>query len=146
MIKIVRHPIDLQEVLRWVQVPEAGAVDVFIGTTRDHSDGKKVISLEYEAYEPMALKEMEKIQKEAAARWSIQKVAIVHRIGRVEIGEASVVVAVAAAHRNETFSACRFVIDMLKKNVPIWKKELFEDGEVWVGFQSDRPSDAPPSF
>jgi len=137
MLKIVHAPIDLDEILRSVKSPEAGAIDVFIGTTRNHSNGKEVLSLEYEAYEPMALKFMEGIIAEAHQRWDISRIAIVHRVGKVEIGEASVVIAVSAAHRQEAFEACRYAIDSLKRDVPIWKKEVFRDGEVWVGLQSE---------
>ena len=91
-----------------------------------------MLHLEYEAYVPMALKEMEKIEADAKAQWPIKKIAMVHRIGRVDIGEASIVIAVSSAHRNEAFLACRYAIDTLKKTVPIWKKEFFHDGEVWV--------------
>ena len=137
MVRIVHEAIDLEEVLRSVQTPEVGAIDIFIGTTRNHSDGKEVLSLEYEAYEPMALKLIEGIAKEAHARWSIHRIAIVHRVGKLGIGEASVVVAVSSAHRREAFEACRYAIDTLKSDVPIWKKEVFADGEAWVGLQSD---------
>ena len=137
MIRIVHKAIDLEEVLRFVQTPEAGAIDIFIGTSRNHSDGKEVLSLEYEAYEPMALKLMEAIAKEVHSRWSIHRIAIVHRVGKLGIGEASVVVAVSASHRREAFEACRYAIDALKTDVPIWKKEVFADGEVWVGTQSE---------
>jgi molybdopterin synthase catalytic subunit len=136
MIKLVHAPIDLDEILRSVKCPEAGAIDVFIGTTRNHSNGKEVLSLEYEVYEPMALKLMEGIIAEAHQRWDISRIAIVHRVGKVEIGEASVVIAVSAAHRREAFEACRYAIDTLKRDVPIWKKEVFRDGEVWVGLQA----------
>ncbi|MGA9363545.1 MAG: molybdenum cofactor biosynthesis protein MoaE [Bacteroidota bacterium] len=137
MIKIVRAPIDLNEILCSVKSPEAGAIDIFIGTTRNHSDGKEVLSLEYEAYEPMAVKLMEGIVAEARQRWTVKRIAIVHRVGKVEIGEASVIVVVSAAHRREAFEACRYAIDALKKDVPIWKKEVFRDGEAWVGLQSE---------
>ncbi len=132
MIAIVKKKIDVEEILQSVQVPEAGGIDIFVGTTRNHSNGKRVLSLEYEAYEPMALKMMNEIAEEAKSKWNIRKIAIVHRTGRVKIGEASVVIAVSASHRKEAFEACRFVIDRLKKTVPIWKKEFFKDGEVWV--------------
>jgi len=141
MIKIVQSPIDLSEVVSSVRSPEAGAIDIFIGTTRNHSDGKEVLSLEYEAYEPMALKLMEALVAEARQRWAVKRIAIVHRVGKVEIGEASVVIAVSAAHRQEAFEACRFAVDALKRDVPIWKKEVFRDGEAWVGFQSESPPD-----
>ena len=123
MITIVREPIDVLTVLKSVEDRGAGGIDIFIGTTRDNANGRNVLFLEYEAYVPMALKKMEEIANEARQRWCITKVAIVHRIGRVEIGEASVLIAVSSAHRNEAFEACRFAIDTLKETVPIWKKE-----------------------
>jgi molybdopterin synthase catalytic subunit len=137
MIKIVRAPIDIDETLLSVKSPEAGAIDIFIGTTRNHSDGKEVLALEYEAYEPMALRLMEGIVAEVRRRWSIIRIAIVHRVGKVEIGEASVIIAVSAAHRQEAFEACRYAIDALKRDVPIWKREVFKDGEAWAGLQSE---------
>jgi molybdopterin synthase catalytic subunit len=137
MFKIVHATIDLDEILLSVKSPEAGAIDIFIGTTRNHSDGKEVLSLEYEAYEPMALRLMEGVAAEARRRWGINSIAIVHRVGKVEIGEASVIIAVSAAHRQEAFEACRYAIDSLKRDVPIWKKEVFSDGEAWVGLQSE---------
>jgi molybdopterin synthase catalytic subunit len=137
MVKVVQGPVELDEVLDWVKSPDAGAIDVFIGTTRNHSNGREVLFLEYEAYEPMAVKLMETIGAEARRRWGIDRLAIVHRLGRVEVGEASVAVAVSAAHRREAFEACRYMIDALKKDIPIWKKEVFSDGEIWVGIQSN---------
>lgn len=133
MIKIITKNIDVEEILQSVQDPSAGGIDIFIGTTRNHSDGKQVISLEYEAYDPMALKMMNVIEEEVRRRWQIKKISIVHRVGTVAIGEASVVIAVSSVHRKEAFEACRYAIDVLKKNVPIWKKEVFVDGEMWVG-------------
>lgn len=135
MISIVNEKINVAEVLASVGDPAAGAIDIFVGTTRNHSGGKEVHSLEYQAYEPMASKIMEELAEEARRRWHVKAVSIVHRIGRVDIGEASVVIAVSTAHRKEAFEACRYLIDTLKKNVPIWKKEVFADGEVWVGSQ-----------
>ncbi len=132
MIRIVQNKIDIEALLRSIRVPEAGAVDLFIGTTRNHSHGRRVISLEYEAYEPMALKMMEEIAAEAQRGGSVHRIAMVHRVGRVEIGEASVAIAVSASHRKEAFEACRFAIDRLKAVVPIWKKEYFEEDETWV--------------
>jgi molybdopterin synthase catalytic subunit len=132
MISIVTEPIDIQEIFRSVESKEAGAVDIFIGTTRNNSSGKKVLFLEYEAFAEMALKEMEAIGDELRIRWNICAASIVHRIGRVDIGEASVIIAVSSAHRKEAFESCRFAIDTLKKTVPIWKKEYFEDGAAWV--------------
>ncbi len=135
MIDITGDKIDVANVLKSVEDPLAGGIDMFIGTTRNHSRGKQVVALEYEAYRVMALRTMESIAGEARRRWSIRKISLVHRIGRVEIGEASVVIAVSADHRGEAFEACRFAIDALKKEVPIWKKEFFQDGELWVGPQ-----------
>jgi molybdopterin synthase catalytic subunit len=112
--------------------PESGGIDVFIGTVRNTTKGKKVIKLEFEAYEPMAIAEMEKIAKQAFEQWPVQKVLIHHRTGVLEVGEVPVVIAVSAAHRAAAFDACRFIIDTLKQTVPIWKKEIFEDGEIWV--------------
>jgi molybdopterin synthase catalytic subunit len=132
MIQIVDKNIDVVELLASVSVPEAGGIDMFLGTTRNHSKGKKVIRLEYEAYSPMALRMMSEIESEIRKRWNIQKISVVHRIGVVPVMEASVAIAVSAAHRKEAFEACRYAIDELKKRVPIWKKEIFEDGEVWV--------------
>ena len=137
MIKTVKQPIDVDEILQSVRDPAAGGIDIFIGTTRNHSNGKKVIALDYEAYDPMALKTMHQIADEVSAKWHVCKITIVHRIGRVDIGEASVVIAVSAPHRNEAFHSCRYAIDTLKKIVPIWKKEYFEDGEVWVGNEGE---------
>jgi molybdopterin synthase catalytic subunit len=132
MILLTETPIDLPAVLAHVQAPGAGAVDVFIGTVRDNTQRKAVVRLEYEAYAPMALKKMEELAAEARRRWPVEALAIVHRVGLLQIGEAAVVIAVATPHRAEAFEACRWLIDTLKETVPIWKKEVFEDGEVWV--------------
>jgi molybdopterin synthase catalytic subunit len=113
-------------------LPESGGIDVFIGTVRNATKGKKVVRLEFEAYEKMAITEMEKIAVYAKNNWPIQKLLIHHRNGVLAIGEIPVVIAVSAAHRDAAFDACRYVIDTLKQTVPIWKKEIFEDGEVWV--------------
>lgn len=139
MIQIVSEQIGIDEVVRSVADPAAGGIDVFIGTTRNTAQGKDVVSLYYEAYIPMALKSMEKIVHDAHERWGVSKISIVHRIGKVDIGEASVVIAVSSAHRAEAFEACRYVIDELKQSVPIWKKEIFRDGEVWIGSQGGIP-------
>ena len=135
MIRLTNTMIDVDEVIRSVHSASAGGINVFIGTTRDHSSGKQVLSLRYEGYPPMALKEMGRIEEEARRGWKIDQISIVHRLGEVEIGEASVVIAVSAPHRSEAFECCRYAIDTLKKTVPIWKKEVFVDGEVWVGTQ-----------
>lgn len=112
--------------------PKAGGIDVFIGTVRNATKGKPVIRLEFEAYEPMAIAEMGKIAQQAFEKWPLYKVLIHHRTGVLDIGEVPVIIAVSAAHRDAAFEACRFIIDTLKQTVPIWKKEIFEDGEVWV--------------
>jgi molybdopterin synthase catalytic subunit len=112
--------------------PETGGIDVFIGTVRNTTKGKAVVRLEFEAYDKMAIAEMEKIAQQAIAKWPIQKILIHHRIGVLQIGEVPVIIAVAAAHRDAAFEACRYIIDTLKQTVPIWKKEIFDDGEVWV--------------
>lgn len=138
-ITIGREPIDIAALEREVAGPAAGAVVSFTGTTRRDNAGRKVLRLEYEAYEPMALSEMRKLAAEAAKRWKLVRIAIAHRIGVVEIGETSVAIAVSAAHRGEAFEACRFAIDRLKETVPIWKKEHFEGGEVWIGCQTSHP-------
>jgi molybdopterin synthase catalytic subunit len=135
MIKIVKEKINIEEVLDSVGDPSVGGTDVFIGTTRNHSHGKAILSLEYEAYEPMASKLLDGLETEAHRRWPLKKIMIVHRVGKIEIGEASVVIAVSSIHRKEAFEACRYLIDTLKKSVPIWKKEVFADGEEWVGAQ-----------
>jgi molybdopterin synthase catalytic subunit len=133
MIFVTPDPIDIPSVLRAVADPRAGGIDVFIGTTRNHANGKEVIALEYEAYEPMALKELQRVVDETRSKWDVVAISVVHRVGRVPVGEASIVIAVSAAHRDDAFSACRHIIDTLKRTVPIWKKEFYRDGEVWVG-------------
>jgi molybdopterin synthase catalytic subunit len=132
LIKIIKQPIDPKEVLAQVGDHGSGGVVLFLGHTRDHSHGEKVVGLEYEAHESLALKQMEKIAAEARQRWPVRAIAIVHRIGHLQVGEISVAIAVACAHRGEAFEACRFVIDTLKKTVPIWKKEFRPDGSFWV--------------
>ncbi len=132
MIEITEKKIDVAVLLKSVLVPEAGGIDIFLGTTRNHSRGKKVVRLEYEAYTPMAVKIIAQIENEIRAQWNIHKISIIHRIGVVPLEEASVGIAVSASHRNEAFEACRYAIDQLKKSAPIWKKEIFENGEEWV--------------
>lgn len=132
MIELVTTPIDRDQVVRKVASSRAGAVVTFDGVVRDHARGKTVTHLFYEAYPEMAKAEMSKIREQGLERWSLQGLAIVHRTGRLEIGESSVFIAVASAHRADAFEACRFVIDTLKTSVPIWKKEHYQDGEVWI--------------
>ena len=144
-VRIVRAPIDVAALEAAVADPGAGAVATFVGSTRNENSGRRVLRLEYEAYEPMALSEMRKLAVEAGLQFGIIRAAITHRIGVVEIGEASVAIAVSAPHRAEAFSACRFLIDRIKEIVPIWKKEHFEGGEIWVGCQTSHPPHAHPN-
>ena len=132
MIRVVEERIETSQVISAVQCPEAGAIVTFDGTVRNHARDKSVTHLFYAAYDQMAVKEMEAIRERALARWPIRKLAIVHRVGRLEIGETSVFIAVSSDHRGHAFQACQFVIDRLKSTVPIWKKEFYADGEVWV--------------
>jgi molybdopterin synthase catalytic subunit len=131
-LKITNDTLSVAECTDWVMSPQAGGIDVFIGTVRDHTKGKKVVRLEFEAYEKMALKEMQKIADEMIKRWPLHKVLMHHRTGVLQIGEIAVIIAVSASHRDAAFEACRYAIDTLKQTVPIWKKEVFEDGEEWV--------------
>lgn len=132
-IQISPLPLNTQSAIDWIMSPESGGIDVFIGTVRNQTKGKNVTRLEFEAYEPMALSEMEKIAVQAFEQWPVQKILIHHRTGVLQIGEIPVIIAVSAAHRAAAFEACRYIIDTLKQTVPIWKKEFFEDGEIWVG-------------
>lgn len=137
MYAIVETPITLDDLAATVADPAAGAIATFVGTTRETNRGRKVERLEYEAYADMAVAEFEKIGAEAAERWELCKVAIQHRIGVVPLGETSVAIAVSAPHRAEAIEACRYAIDRLKLVAPIWKKEYFEGGEVWIGSLAD---------
>ncbi len=136
MFRIVRERIDLDALLAAVTDPAAGAVVVFLGVTRNCNEGRQVTGLEYEAYPEMALREIEQIGHQAREQWPIQKIGIVHRVGPVPVGEVSVAIAVSSAHRDAAFQASRFAIDRLKEIVPIWKKEYFEGGAVWIGSQT----------
>ncbi len=129
---IVRVPIDAESTLSRLKRGEDGAALVFEGVVRNQTRGRRTLYLDYEAYEAMALREMESLAREALAKFQVRDVALVHRLGRLEIGETSVLVAVASAHRAAAFDACRWLIDTLKRTVPIWKKEYFEDGAVWA--------------
>jgi molybdopterin synthase catalytic subunit len=135
IVKITREPLDDEAVnalLRSLDDPGTGGIVTFEGVVRNHARGKRVRYLEYDAYAEMAEQEMARIAAEVERRWHTEHVALVHRIGRLEIGECSVVVVVACPHRAEAFEACRYAIDTLKATVPIWKKEVAEDGEEWV--------------
>jgi len=135
--RLVRTPIDLVALQQ--TSPSDGALCLFAGAVRNHNAGRDVLYLEYEAYEEMALPLMDEIAEEVLRRWPIGDVRIVHRLGRMEIGEVSVAIAVASPHRKEAFEACRFAIDTLKSRVPIWKKEFFADGAVWVDGEKPYP-------
>jgi molybdopterin synthase catalytic subunit len=130
MVRLVRSPIDVASLT--TASPADGAVALFLGVVRNENEGRAVLHLEYEAYEEMALSEMEALEQAVQRRWPVSDVRIVHRLGRMEIGETSVAVAVASPHRAEAFEACRFAIDTLKAIVPIWKKEFSADGAVWI--------------
>lgn len=141
MIEITEKPLDAEAITAKVRKDTNGAVVTFLGTTRRFSEGRTVLYLEYEAYNDMALKKLTQIHQEMLQEWAIEDVAIAHRIGRLEIEETSLVVAVASPHRKEAFLACHKVVDRIKEIVPIWKKEIFEDGSAWV--ESNYPEASP---
>jgi molybdopterin synthase catalytic subunit len=144
-VEIVRGVIDTGALARQVRADEDGAVATFDGCVRNRSHGRETLYLEYEAYETMALAKMKEITTEVHARFAVDRLAMVHRLGRLEIGETSVFIAVSAAHRGAAFDACRYAIDTLKKTVPIWKKEFFADGAVWAdGELPPSPKSASP--
>jgi molybdopterin synthase catalytic subunit len=132
LYRVAPGPLDLDEAVRAVSGPDRGAIATFIGTTRDHHEGRRVRSLEYDAYVPMAEAVMRSIGEEIAARFGTPHVAMLHRIGRLGIGEPSVIIAVAAAHRREALAGCAHAIERLKQIVPIWKKEHYEDSARWI--------------
>jgi len=131
-VRLQRDAIDAEALVAQVKDGEAGAVVVFDGIVRNHTQGRRTLFLDYEAYEAMALDQMQALVHEAKQRFGVRRIALVHRLGRLQIGETSVLIAVASAHRAQAFEACRWIIDTLKKTVPIWKKEWFEDGAVWA--------------
>ncbi|MQF69939.1 molybdenum cofactor biosynthesis protein MoaE [SAR202 cluster bacterium AD-804-J14_MRT_500m] len=136
MIQITQSMLDPISVTESVRNDANGAVVTFVGTTRRTSEGKQVLYLEYEGYEAMATKKLEQICQDIKTQWPMLDLSIMHRLGRLEIEDISLVVAVASPHRKEAFDACSHVVDRIKEIVPIWKKEVFEDGEAWVGCQS----------
>ena len=140
MIEITNKALDPEKITAKVRKDTNGGVVTFLGITRLFNDGRKVQHLEYEAYRPMADKKLKEIVQETKAKWGIEDVAIAHRIGRLAIGEISMVVAVGSPHRKEAFEAAQYVVDLIKDMVPIWKKEVFEGGEVWIGSQSEDPT------
>lgn len=131
-IELVLEPIDSQRLIASVKAGEDGAVAIFDGIVRNNTKGRKTLYLDYSAYEEMALDQMRKLAEEAVIRFNVRDVTMVHRLGRLEVGETSILIAVASAHRGAAFDACRWLIDTLKQQVPIWKKEVFVDGAVWA--------------
>ncbi|MBB6145369.1 molybdopterin synthase catalytic subunit [Silvibacterium bohemicum] len=132
IVHLTRDPIDTQQIVRLLKDGSDGAVTIFDGIVRNNTHGRRTLFLDYQAYEEMALKQMQELATKSIAEFKVRQVAVVHRLGKLEIGETSVLIAVASAHRGAAFDACRWLIDTLKKTVPIWKKEHFEDGAVWA--------------
>jgi len=139
---ITTAPLDPEALIRALDTTGIGAVSVFLGLVRDNNKGRRVLRLEYEAYEPLALRGLDLIVTEARERWPTVRLAIHHRIGRMNIGEASVAIAAASPHRADAFAASRYAIERIKQIVPIWKHEYFEGGDVWVEGATADPSDA----
>ena len=131
-IAISAEKLNISDCFEWIKSPNCGGIDLFVGTVRNETKGKKVLRLEFEAYIPMAKSEIEKIAKQITERWQVEKILIHHAVGTLEVGEIPVIIGIASAHRDVAFEACRYAIDTLKMTVPIWKKEFFEDGAVWV--------------
>jgi molybdopterin synthase catalytic subunit len=143
LFELLYTPIDFAAVTRQVRADQNGAIVAFDGFVRNESHGRATLYLEYEAYEPMALSKMREIGAQSHQKFDIHRVAIVHRLGRLEIGDTSVFIAISASHRAAAFDACRFAIDTLKRTVPIWKKEYFADGAVWA--DGELPPAPPPA-
>jgi molybdopterin synthase catalytic subunit len=137
-IRLVNEPLDVSAMIAFVTCPEAGGIDVFIGTTRAENDPQRgsLKLLDYAAYPEMALKELHKLAAHAKREWSTTRIALWHRLGPVAVGEASIVIAVSCPHRADAFSACRYLIDTLKETVPIWKKEVYDDSARWQAERS----------
>ncbi len=141
VFEITREPIDKLGLEQRLVTGATGAVVTFDGVVRDNTKGRSVLTLQYEAYEPMAVKEMQRVGEEIRAQWpDVERIGIVHRFGELKISESSIVIVVSSPHRRVAFEACRYVIDRVKQTVPIWKKEIFEDGEAWV--EGQRPDTA----
>jgi len=141
-VEITEAPLDPAPLVRFAEAAEMGAVVTFSGNVRNHNRGRTVEYLEYDAYRPMAEKQLRQIAEEAVQQWNC-RIAIQHRVGRLEIGDPSVIVVAACAHRGAAFEACRFAIDTLKERVPIWKREVWEGGEAWIEGERDAPVAAP---
>ncbi len=132
MIRLIREELSIDEALQRLRHRRVGAISVFIGIVRGETGGRIVEALEIEAYEEMAVKEMERIRGEALERFDVEEVVILHRVGRLKVGETILVILVAAAHRDEAFKACRYVLEELKRRVPLWKREITSEGATWV--------------
>lgn len=146
MVELTHEPIDTAALLTAVNSPQAGAVVLFLGTVREFTQGRRTVALDYECYPGMARKKMEELEAEARQRWPVINCGIVHRLGRLELGEASVAVAVSTPHRNDAFEAGRWLIDTLKEVVPVWKRENWDDGsQEWVHPGEPAPGTPPPS-
>lgn len=142
VFEITREPIDKLSLEKRLLTGAAGAVVTFDGVVRDNTKGRSVLTLQYEAYEPMAVKEMQRVGEEIHVQWpEVETIGIVHRFGELKISESSIVIVVTSPHRRVAFEACRYAIDRVKQTVPIWKKEIFEDGEAWV--EGQRPDTLP---
>jgi molybdopterin synthase catalytic subunit len=144
LIQIVAPTLRAADAVAFVTHPSAGGINVFLGTTRDelHESGRKLLALDYEAYEEMAVAQLRDLARRAREKWPVIKIAILHRVGCVAIGDASVIIAVSTPHRADAFEACRFLIDQLKRDVAIWKKEIWQDGSsTWVHPEQPAPRD-----
>ena len=135
LIQITDKPIDVEFLKNWIVDPTCGAVVSFIGQVRNENDEREVLELEYTAYTDMALKQLDSILREVSSTWNVRKCAVFHRQGVLKIGETAVAVFVTSIHRREAFLACQYIIDELKKRVPIWKREKYRDGSTWIGQQ-----------
>jgi molybdopterin synthase catalytic subunit len=138
---ITRDALDIDRLLKIVDAPGIGAVATFVGLVRDHNQGRRVLHLVYEAYEPLAERALHRIVQEARQQWPSTALAIHHRIGKLEIGEVSVIIAAASPHRADAFAACRYAIERVKQIVPVWKHEFFEGGDVWIEGATADPDD-----
>src|SRR5262252_2055272 len=140
-VAVTSEPLDTDALVRVVDAEGDGAVVTFAGLVRNHNQGRRVQFLEYEAYEPLAVRALQRIVDEARGLWPAARVAVHHRLGRLEIGEASIVIAAASAHRADAFAACRYTIERVKQIVPIWKREYFDGGDVWLEGATADPDD-----
>jgi molybdopterin synthase catalytic subunit len=144
LIELTESPLALERAMEFVQDIQAGGIDIFLGTTRAdiHPEHGRLEALDYAAYPEMALKQLRELVTKARAQWPICKVAVMHRTGRVPVGQPSVIIAVSSPHRSQAFSACRYLIDELKKSVPIWKKDIYSHGQQWQGEDDHTPPES----